>query len=148
MEATVASTQRLTELMAVIWADLTRRSTPDLFRVVGELDASLSQVKILFRLGESGEQPLKDVAAALGLSLPAASRAVDGLVQRGLATRHESPEDRRSRIIALAPDGRSAVERVLSARLATLDEFVAELPEAEREALTAALAPIAERISP
>jgi DNA-binding MarR family transcriptional regulator len=134
--------------MAVIWADLTRRSTPDLFRVVGELDASFSQVKILFRLGEAGEQPLKDVAGALGLSLPAASRAVDGLVQRGLVTRHESPEDRRSRIVALAPEGRSAVERVLSARLATLDDFVAELPEAERAALAAALAPIAERISP
>jgi DNA-binding MarR family transcriptional regulator len=134
--------------MAVIWADLTRRSTPDLFRIVGELDASFSQVKILFRLGETGALPLKDVAGALGLSLPAASRAVDGLVQRGLVTRHESTEDRRSRIIQLAPDGREAVERVLTARLATLDEFVTELSEEERAALASALAPIAERISP
>jgi DNA-binding MarR family transcriptional regulator len=134
--------------MAVLWAELTRRSTPELFRVIGRLDVSFSQVKMLFRLGEVGELPVKDLATALGLSLPAASRAVDGLAQRGLVTRRESVEDRRSRIVALTPEGHATVTEVLSARLATLQEFAAELPHADRDALIAALAPIAERISP
>jgi DNA-binding MarR family transcriptional regulator len=148
MQATVASTQRLVDLMAVIWADLTRRSTPELFHVLGRLDVSFSQVKMLFRLGETGELSVGDLAGALGLSLPAASRAVDGLAQRGLVTRREHAEDRRSKLVGLTPQGRATVDEVLSARLQTLDEFAAELPEAEREALAAALAPIAGRISP
>jgi DNA-binding MarR family transcriptional regulator len=148
MDATVASTQRLTGLMATLWADLARRSTPELFHVLGTLDVSFSQVKILFRLGEVGELPVKDLAAALGLSLPAVSRAVDGLAQRGLVTRREREADRRSKLVGLTPQGRATVDEVLSARLATLDEFVSELPEDERVALIAALAPIAERISP
>jgi DNA-binding MarR family transcriptional regulator len=147
MQATVASAQRLSELLAPLWAYLNRRSSAQLFEMVAELDSSFSQVKMLFLLEDGGEHSVKEIATHLGLSLPAASRAVDGLIQRGYVTRRESAQDRRSRLIALTENGREVVERVLRARLKTLEAFADELTPEEREALSTALLPIVERIT-
>jgi DNA-binding MarR family transcriptional regulator len=68
-------------------------------------------------------------------------------VQRGFVARRECESDRRSKLIALLPQGREVLNRVSAAREAALVQFAAELPEAERSALYAALLPIAERIS-
>ena len=148
MHAKVASSQELTEALAAVWAHLNRRSSAELFKVVDELGSSFSQVKMLFLLEDGGEHSVKEIATHLGLSLPAASRAVDGLIQRGWVTRRESAEDRRSRLIALTDDGRAVVGRVLRARLKTLERFADELTPEERATLTAALLPIVERIAP
>jgi DNA-binding MarR family transcriptional regulator len=148
MQAKVASEQELSAALAAVWAHLNRRSSAELFRVVDELGSSFSQVKMLFLLEDGGEHSLSEIAGHLGLSLPAASRAVDGLIQRDFVTRRESAEDRRSRLIALSVHGREVVERLTRARLATLDTFVAELTLQERNDLLTALLPIVERITP
>jgi DNA-binding MarR family transcriptional regulator len=134
-------------VLAPLWAHLNRRSSADLFRMVAELDSSFSQVKMLFLLEDGGEHSVKDIAQHLGLSLPAASRAVDGLIQRGYVSRRESAADRRSRLVALTGDGRAVVERVLRARLQTLEAFADELTPEERDRLYTALLPIVERIA-
>jgi DNA-binding MarR family transcriptional regulator len=133
--------------MAPLWAYLNRKSSADLFRMVAELDSSFSQVKMLFLLEDGGEHSVKEIADGLGLSLPAASRAVDGLSQRGYVTRRASARDRRSRLVALTQDGRAVVERVLRARLQTLEAFADELTPDERDSLYTALLPIVERIT-
>jgi len=133
--------------MAPLWAYLNRKSSADLFRMVAELGSSFSQVKMLFLLEDGGEHSVKEIARHLGLSLPAASRAVDGLIQRGYVTRRESATDRRSRLVALTGDGRAVVERVLRARLHTLEAFADELTPEERDCLYTALLPIVERIA-
>jgi DNA-binding MarR family transcriptional regulator len=147
MQANVASAQRLSELLAPLWAHLNRRSSAELFEMVAELDASFSQVKMMFLLEDGREHSVKEIAAHLGLSLPAASRAVDGLIGKGYVARRESAEDRRSRLIALTDGGREVVEQVLQARLRTLEAFAQELTSEEREGLAAALLPIVERIT-
>ena len=134
--------------MGALWAHLNRRSSADLFKVVDELGSSFSQVKMLFLLEDGGEHSVTEIAGHLGLSLPAASRAVDGLIQRDFVTRRESAADRRSRLVALSPDGREVVERLTRARMATLETFAAELTPDERDDLLTALLPIVERISP
>jgi DNA-binding MarR family transcriptional regulator len=133
--------------MAPLWAYLNRKSSADLFRMVAELDSSFSQVKMLFLLEDGGEHSVKEIAQHLGLSLPAASRAVDGLIQRGYVSRRESATDRRSRLVALTGDGRAVVERVLRARLHALEAFADELSQEERDCLCTALLPIVERIT-
>jgi len=133
--------------MAPLWAYLNRKSSADLFRMVAELDCTFSQVKMLFLLEDGGEHSVKEIAERLGLSLPAASRAVDGLIQRGYVSRRESATDRRSRLVALTGDGRAVVERVLRARLHTLEAFADELTPEERDCLYTALLPIVERIA-
>jgi DNA-binding MarR family transcriptional regulator len=102
---------------------------------------------MLFLLEDGGEHSVKEIAQHLGLSLPAASRAVDGLIQRGYVSRRASAEDRRSRLVALTDPGRAVVDRVLRARLQTLEEFAEALTPQERDCLYTALLPIVERIA-
>ena len=118
-----------------------------MFRVLGELGLAFTQMKALFILSEHEALSVKDVAGHLSMSLAAMSRSVDGLVQRGYVARNECASDRRSRLVTLLPAGRDVLERVLAARGAALVEFASELPDAERDALHAALLPIAGRLS-
>ena len=147
MHAKVAPAQELTEALAAVWAHLNRRSSAELFKVVDELGSSFSQVKMLFLLEDGGEHSVKEIATHLGLSVPAASRAVDGLVERDFVTRRESAEDRRTRLIALTGYGREVVDRLTRARLQTLDAFVTDLTLEEQAQLLTALLPIVERIT-
>jgi DNA-binding MarR family transcriptional regulator len=148
VQATVASAQRLSELLAPLWAHLNRKSSAELFELVAKLDSSFSQVKMLFLLEDGREHAVKEVATHLGLSVPAASRAIDGLIERGWVSRRESAEDRRSRLVALTDAGKDVVERLVRARLKTLEQFAEELTPDERESLAKALLPIVERIAP
>ena len=126
---------------------INRTASPDMFRVLGEVGLSFTQMKALFVLSERDEATIGDLAGRLAMSLPAMSRSVEGLVQRGYVERKECPSDRRSKRLVLLPQGREVLSRVTAAREAALVEFAAELPDAERTALHAALLPIAERIS-
>lgn len=132
--------------MNVFSAHLIRCGSPDLIQFLGEVELSITQVKMLLWLEENGEMSVKDVATALNLSLPAASRAIDGLAQRGLVDRRESELDRRAKVISLRPGGRQIGAALTESRLATYQHFAAELGEDERTALHAALLPIVERL--
>lgn len=115
-------------------------------RTITELDLTLPQVKLMGYLEDGEEIALKDLAADMQLSLPAVSRAVDGLVQRGLVDRHESAADRRSRIVRLSPTGREVLDLVIAARVSAFEQLIQQLTDEEREALLNALVPIVERI--
>jgi len=147
LQATVASTQPLTGHLAAFLAHLHRAALGGWFQTVTELDLSLTQLKALQSLGKSDELTVKELGDSLPLSLPAASRAVDGLLGRGLVERRACAEDRRSRLVRLSPDGRAALDRVMQARLGDLAAFVAELPAEDRDRLARALAPIVERMA-
>jgi DNA-binding MarR family transcriptional regulator len=147
VQATVASPQQLAELLNRLSYHVNRTASPDMFRVLGEVGLSFTQLKALFLLHEHGELTVKDIASRLSLSVAAMSRAVDGLVGRGVVARRECEHDRRSRLIALLPEGRDVLDRVNAAREAAIVEFAAELTNDERTALHTALLPIAERIS-
>jgi DNA-binding MarR family transcriptional regulator len=146
VQATVASPQELATLLHRLSNHVNRTASPDMFRVLGDVGLSFTQLKSLFLLREHGELTVKDIASRLSMSLAAMSRSVDGLVQRGFVARRECESDRRSRQIALLPQGREVLDRVIAAREAALVEFASELSDAEREGLYAALLPIAERI--
>ena len=147
MQATVASPQQLADALVRLTGYINRTASPDMFRVLGEVGLSFTQMKALFVLAEHEEATVGDLAAKLAMSLPAMSRSVEGLVQRGYVERHDCPTDRRSKRLVLLPQGREVLTRVTAAREAALVAFAAELTDAERTALHAALLPIAERIS-
>ena len=114
--------------------------------MLGELGLSFTQVKTLHVLREADDMNVKDVADRLGLSLPAMSRALDGLVQRGCVERRESARDRRAKLVRLLPPGRDALDTIERSRLSLIEEFAATLSDEERAGLHAALLPIVERI--
>lgn len=111
-------------------------------RAIDDTGLGLIQFKALIRLAghdEEGHSSVKQVAEELGVSLPSASRAVDDLVKRGLASRDEDPDDRRVRRVSLTAAGRDLSDQVMAARVAGLERFVATLNATERRKLDAAL---------
>jgi len=120
----------------------------EFFVALQEAGISFTQLKCVGVLQQAGGPvSLGVLADELALSPAAISRAVDGLVQRGALRREEDPEDRRSKIVSLAPRGRAVYERIMAVRLAGLKNFVEELEPHERDALGSALHPIIERLS-
>ena len=151
MQASVSSATETAELARDLGTFLKRALTSnnrEFFAALQEADISFTQLKCLGLLREAGAPvSLGALGDDLVLSPAAVSRAVDGLVQRDALKREEDPEDRRSKIVSLAPKGRAIYERVMAVRLAGLKDFVEELLPQEREALGAALHPIVERLS-
>ena len=87
---------------------LMRSANVGIFETIGELDVSFTQLKALSVLESDGqERSVKGLAEALGVSLPAMSRAVDGLFERGFVRREEDPADRRMKRIGLTDAGRA-----------------------------------------
>jgi DNA-binding MarR family transcriptional regulator len=141
-----AADERLVEDLAGFVKYLLHAHGGDFFKAVGELDLSFSQVRILSLLvRELQSASLKDLADRLGLSLPAVSRSVEGLVQRGYVTRAEDADDRRVKNVAATGDGRALFARLAELRVAGAADFVETLSARERARLAAALAPIVAR---
>ena len=142
----IASPQATAEVLAQLMRLCYRNSSPELFRRLGELDLSLTQVKTLHVLQADTDVTVKEVAGLLNMSLPAMSRSLDGLVQRGYVARLESEHDRRARLVRLLPAGRAVLEEIEQARVSALEGILATLSDEERAALHATLLPVVERI--
>ena len=132
--------------MAALWKYLIHEHGSDFFETVGELDLSFSQVRALAILARDVDRAtLGELGERLHLSLPAVSRAVEGLVKRGYVTRAEDADDRRFKQVAATADGRALMDRLIELRVAGFAEFTKTLSPDERERLADALAPIVAR---
>ncbi len=140
MQATSTSPRELAEALGDLWRRLATGSENASFVLIAELGLSLTQVKTLFLLGESAESlSVGDLSGRLGISLPAASRTVDGLLQRGWIERREDERDRRCKRVTITAGGRDVAQRIADARMQGLEAFAASLTEEQREGLHAAL---------
>jgi DNA-binding MarR family transcriptional regulator len=141
VKATVVSPKELAGELMSLWSHLMRGGTQQMFAVLGELDLTLTQVKTLGMLDECVEEvSVKELSERLGLSLPATSRTVDGLLRRGFLSRHEDLDDRRIKRVRLTDAGRDVVRRLATARLEGLEAFATSLSDDQRATLMAALA--------
>jgi DNA-binding MarR family transcriptional regulator len=112
-------------------------------KLVASSGLTFSQYKTLIALDAGGAgASLKDVGETMGLSLPAASRTVDGLVQLGYAERREDDVDRRMKRVAISPAGLEALARVRDLRVALIARFLERLAERDRRRLASAVTPI------
>ena len=118
----------------------------EFFQAIDDLQLSFTQFKLLIALWEhDSELSVKAAGDSLGLSLPAISRAVEGLVQRGLVSRAEDEADRRAKRIAATEEGRDLLDRLVKLRAKTIVDLAASLHPAERSALSDALTPVVTR---
>ena len=123
-----------------LWSHLMRGSSQQMFRILDELGLTMTQTKTLGMLDDCVEEvSVKELSERLGLSLPATSRTVDGLLRRGFLTRLEDPDDRRVKRVRLTDEGRSIVHQIVTARLQGLEAFAATLSDEQRASLMAAL---------
>src|SRR5882757_2633207 len=115
-------------------------------RAIDESGLTFVQMKTLVTVaGDDEPSAINSVSERLGISLPSASRAVEGLVKKGFVTRVEDTVDRRVRRLVLTEEGQEVADRLITARLEGLESFVAGLSAAERRKLDAALELLLER---
>ncbi|WP_183073284.1 MarR family winged helix-turn-helix transcriptional regulator [Roseinatronobacter ekhonensis] len=74
-------------------------------RLLAPYDLSLAQWAVLQTLWRNGPLKLVEIARLTGNAAPATSRLVDRMVDAGLVTRSEVPQDRRTVTVAVAPRG-------------------------------------------
>src|SRR5271167_3375566 len=116
---------------------LMRSSSVGALNTIAELELSFTQIKALFALDVDGDgRSVKALAESLRVSLPAMSRAVDCLHDRGLVDRREDPLDRRMKRVRLTDAGRAITGSLNESRLATMQEFLRSLGDEEAQALT------------
>jgi len=117
----------------------------DHFKVIEENDLTVSQVRAIMMLACADPEALAGgrIAERIGASPPAVSRALDGLVQKGFVTRRESVEDRRVRLFSITDPGRELAGDLVALRRAQIDRFLDTLDPTQRDAIRAALAPLA-----
>jgi DNA-binding MarR family transcriptional regulator len=147
VQTTDAHTQALAQDLTAFIIAIQKGTGQDWLRLVGELELSISQLKGLVFLEQEGEQSLGDLAERVVLSLPAASRAVEGLHKRGLVGRREDAADRRQKRIAITPEGSAVLARLNEVRLAGAENFVKSMSREEQDALASALKPLLEQIT-
>jgi DNA-binding MarR family transcriptional regulator len=115
-------------------------SDSDFLREVSELDLTFTQFKALMLLAhETDELSVKEISERLGISLPAASRAVDPLVKRGFVERDEDPIDRRVKRVRPTKQGDRLVERLIETRIKAFEELLGDFSVTERRKLGDAL---------
>lgn len=109
-------------------------------------DLSIVQLRAISHVSRHPGASLSDVAAVVGLTLPATSRLVEGLVERRLLLRAASSSDRRKVTLQACPAGRAALRVVRESAHGRLADMLDALPAADLDALARALAALQQRL--
>jgi len=92
---------------------------------------TFSQIKLLNLIAQTEGHTISDVAAFLGVSNAAASKAVDRLVRRGLLRRAEAEADRRAVELSLTEEGKSILVTYHAITRKALQDLFGGLSEKE-----------------
>jgi len=112
----------------------------EFLREASELELTFTQFKVLMLLAHEPEElSVKDVSERLGISFPAASRAVEPLVKRGIVERAEDPLDRRVKRVRTTKEGDRLVERLIATRIKSFEQLLDGFSVTERRKLGDAL---------
>lgn len=110
---------------------------------LGELRLGFTQLAALYVLADGSTTTVGELADALGRSPSATSRLVEGLARRRLVERHEDPEDRRQRSVALTQRGQAILRAVDRARADQFLTAVRPMPTPERALVAMGVAALA-----
>ena len=100
---------------------------------------TVPQFRTLCNVSTASGLSLSDVADFIGLSLPAMSRLVDGLVEKKLLTRKTCDEDRRHVRLAITPRGEATLREARDLARRHLAEALARLPASQRAGVEATM---------
>ncbi|QFY10404.1 MarR family transcriptional regulator [Nonomuraea phyllanthi] len=102
-------------------------------------DLSMTTLSTLATLERQGPRRLTELAAIEGVTQPAMTRLVSRLEHERLAERLPDPVDGRVVVVAITQHGRDELARRRAAQAKRLAELLADLSEADRQAIAAAL---------
>jgi MarR family transcriptional regulator, 2-MHQ and catechol-resistance regulon repressor len=100
-----------------------------------ETGLGLSDFAVLEALLHKGPLPVNVIGPKVNLTPGSISVAVDRLVAKGLVSRAESSQDRRVRVVALTPRGKSVIIPVFRAHAATMEKVFSGLSRDEMRQL-------------
>ena len=92
-----------------------------------ETGLGLSDFAVLEALLHKGPLPVNVIGPKVNLTPGSISVAVDRLVTKGLVSRAESSQDRRVRIVALTPRGKSVITPIFRAHVETMEKVFGAL---------------------
>jgi DNA-binding MarR family transcriptional regulator len=122
------------------WAEtFMRRSFRDFKHFMDDSGLSPSQINALMRLHHCESCGVSDIGDHLGITNAAASQLVDRLVQQHLLQRSEDPHDRRYKLVALTPDGKSLIQEGIQARSSWMVQLTEALTAEEQQKIIEAL---------
>jgi MarR family transcriptional regulator, 2-MHQ and catechol-resistance regulon repressor len=134
-----ASLKRQAERMYAVFAELVRRYQ---FRDRDQVcchGLSVSQCYTLQLLAEAGAGTMSRLAAEIYLDVSTATRVVDQLVARGLASRVNDPHDRRVCRVRITKAGQALLARVQAEIVAEYEAVLKNVPAGSRKAVIDAL---------
>jgi DNA-binding MarR family transcriptional regulator len=100
---------------------------------------SATRLSLLDRLETAGAHRVTDLAAAEGITQPAATTLVNRLEEQGWVARSADPSDGRASLITITDAGRQRLHEHREERSRRIAERLALLDAADRAALRAAL---------
>ena len=110
-------------------------------RSLGDIaeEVTLTQYRTLVVLASRGPKSLVELAEAVAVTPPTATRMCDRLIKKGLVVRGNDSGDRRLVRLTLAERGRALVDEVTQRRRREIVELVAAVPEDQRVAMVDSL---------
>ena len=108
-------------------------------RHIAGLGMCLSDFGVLEALLHKGPLTVKELGAKVMLTSGSMTAALDRLGRRGLVERKEDDVDRRVRVVRLTEAGTELIRKAFENHKQAMEEAIAEVGEADREALIGSL---------
>ena len=110
-------------------------------RSLGDLaeEVTLTQYRTLVVLASRGPQSLAELAEAVAVAPPTATRMCDRLIKKGLIVRRQDTGDRRLVRLTLAKKGMDLVDKVTQRRRKEITQLVEAVPANQRVAMVNSL---------
>ncbi len=105
-----------------------RKQAPDAWM---ELHLTVAQLKSLFFVSNEGNTNIGKLATALGVTPANVTGIVERLVQQGLLSRDENPEDRRMMVLRTTEKGRALINDLRERQMSRLSGILDNLNEDE-----------------
>jgi DNA-binding MarR family transcriptional regulator len=93
-------------------SDIFREVLPLAHKELLEMDLTAPQLKVVLLLYLYGSTRMSELAGSLGVTLATATGIMDRLVERGLVTRENQPNDRRVVMCKLSENGLEMTDRL------------------------------------
>jgi len=108
-------------------------------RSIAGLGLCQSDFGVMEALLHKGPLPVRTLGEKVLLTSGSMTAAIDRLERRGWVVRRDDPEDRRSRIVRLTPEGRKTIQGLFRSHQRDMERAAAALTASERGQLIALL---------
>ena len=123
----------------LVWRKADEAGRDYLYRGIEETGISDTDFRVLEALLHKGPLPVNTIGPKVHLTPGSISVAVDRLLERGLVSRGESPDDRRVRIVALTKAGKDLIVPIFRKHSAEITKVFADGSPKELQILESVL---------